>query len=226
MLLLEDVRKSYPQPTGGSVTILDIPKLDIRSGEQMVLRGDSGSGKTTLLQIISGITRADSGKVLFDGTDLTKLSESARDRFRAVKMGYVFQTFNLLPAFTALENVRLGMTFGRGKYRLDRAKSLLSQVGLDDRMHYRPSMLSVGQQQRVAVARALANQPRLLLADEPTANVDPSNQQKIIDLLKEVCSKESTALLMVTHSDSISQQFDRVEYLDKINTVLTSEARS
>lgn len=226
MLLLEDVRKSYPQPTGGSVAILDIPKLEIRAGEQMVLRGDSGSGKTTLLQIISGITRADSGKVLFDGTDLTKLSESARDRFRAVKMGYVFQTFNLLPAFTALENVRLGMTFGRGKYRLDRAKSLLSQVGLDDRMHYRPTMLSVGQQQRVAVARALANQPRLLLADEPTANVDPSNQQKIIDLLKEVCSKESTALLMVTHSDSISQQFDRVEYLDKINTVLTSEARS
>jgi ABC-type lipoprotein export system ATPase subunit len=226
MLLLEDVRKSYPQPTGGIVTILDIPKLEICAGEQMVLRGDSGSGKTTLLQIISGITNADSGKVLFDGTDLAKLSESARDRFRAVKMGYVFQTFNLLPAFTALENVRLGMTFGRGKYRLDRAKSLLSQVGLDDRMHYRPSMLSVGQQQRVAVARALANQPRLLLADEPTANVDPSNQQKIIDLLKEVCTKESTALLMVTHSDSISQQFDRVEYLDKINTVLTSEARS
>jgi ABC-type lipoprotein export system ATPase subunit len=226
MLLLKDVRKSYPQPTGGSVTILNVPKLEIRSGEQIVLRGDSGSGKTTLLQIISGITRADSGQVLFDGTDLTKLSESARDRFRAVKMGYVFQTFNLLPAFTALENVRLGMTFGRGKYRLDRAKSLLSQVGLDDRMHYRPSMLSVGQQQRVAVARALANQPRLLLADEPTANVDPGNQQKIIDLLKEVCGKESTALLMVTHSDSISQQFHRVEYLDQINTVLTSEARS
>ncbi len=226
MLLLKDVRKSYPQPTGGSVTILNVPKLEIRSGEQIVLRGDSGSGKTTLLQIISGITRADSGQVLFDGTDLTKLSESARDRFRAVKMGYVFQTFNLLPAFTALENVRLGMTFGRGKYRLDRAKSLLSQVGLDDRMHYRPSMLSVGQQQRVAVARALANQPRLLLADEPTANVDPGNQQKIIDLLKEVCGKESIALLMVTHSDSISQQFDRVEYLDQINTVLTSEARS
>jgi len=226
MLLLENVRKSYPQPTGGSVPILAIPRLEIRAEEQMVLRGESGSGKTTLLQIISGITRADSGKVLFDGTDLTKLSESARDRFRAVKMGYVFQTFNLLPAFTALENVRLGMTFGRGKYRLDRAKSLLSQVGLDDRIHYRPSMLSVGQQQRVAVARALANQPRLLLADEPTANVDPANQQKIIDLLREVCGKESTALLIVTHSDSIAQQFNRVEDLEKLNTVLTSEVRS
>jgi len=226
MLLLEDVRKSYPQPTGGSIPILEIPRLEIRAGEQMVLRGESGSGKTTLLQIISGITRADSGKVLFDGTDLTKLSESARDRFRAAKMGYVFQTFNLLPAFTALENVRLGMTFGRGKYRLDRAKSLLSQVGLDDRIHYRPSMLSVGQQQRVAVARALANQPRLLLADEPTANVDPANQQKIIDLLREVCGKESTALLIVTHSDLIAQQFNRVEDLEKLNTVLTSEVRS
>jgi len=226
MLLLEDVKKNYPQPTGGSIPILNVPRLEIRAGEQMVLRGESGSGKTTLLQIISGMTRADSGKVLFDGTDLTKLSESARDRFRAVKMGYVFQTFNLLPAFTALENVRLGMTFGRGKYRLDRAKSLLSQVGLDDRIHYRPSMLSVGQQQRVAVARALANQPRLLLADEPTANVDPANQQRIIELLREVCTKESIALLMVTHSDSISKQFERVEYLDRLNLVLSSAASS
>jgi len=226
MLLLEDVKKSYPQPTGGIVPILEIPRLEIRASEQMVLRGESGSGKTTLLQIISGITRADSGKVTFDGTDLNKLSESARDRFRAVKMGYVFQSFNLLPAFTALENVRLGMTFGRGRYRLDRAKLLLSQVGLDDRIHYRPSMLSVGQQQRVAVARALANQPRLLLADEPTANVDSANQQRIIDLLREVCTKESIALLMVTHSDLIAKQFERVEYLDQLNVAISSPAPS
>ena len=226
MLLLEDVKKSYPQPTGGIVPILEIPRLEIRASEQMVLRGESGSGKTTLLQIISGITRANSGKVTFDGTDLNKLSESARDRFRAVKMGYVFQSFNLLPAFTALENVRLGMTFGRGRYRLDRAKLLLSQVGLDDRIHYRPSMLSVGQQQRVAVARALANQPRLLLADEPTANVDSANQQRIIDLLREVCTKESIALLMVTHSDLIAKQFERVEYLDQLNVAISSPAPS
>jgi len=217
MLKIKGLRKSYPQPSGGRVLILDIPQFEMPAAEQLVLRGESGSGKTTLLQIISGISLADEGSISIDSIELSKLSEAARDRLRAAKIGFVFQTFNLLPAFTALENVRLGMTFGRGKYNLERARELLNKVGLDDRMHYRPSQLSVGQQQRVAVARALANQPRLLLADEPTANVDPANQQKIIDLLREVCRLESVALLLVTHSDLIAQQFERVERLDQIN---------
>ncbi len=217
MLTINGLRKSFPQPLGGKLLILDIPNFHMPAGEQLVLRGESGSGKTTLLQIISGISQADEGRVSIDSVELSKLSEAARDRFRAAKIGFVFQTFNLLPAFTALENVRLGMTFGRGKYNLDRARDLLNRVGLADRIHYRPSQLSVGQQQRVAVARALANQPRLLLADEPTANVDPSNQQKIIDLLRDVCRLESVALLLVTHSDLVARQFDRVERLDQIN---------
>jgi len=217
MLTIEGLRKSYPEPSGGRLQILNIPHFHMPAAEQLVLRGESGSGKTTLLQIISGISQADEGRISIDSIELTKLSEAARDRLRAAKIGFVFQTFNLLPAFTALENVRLGMTFGRGKYNVARARDLLGKVGLSDRMHYRPSQLSVGQQQRVAVARGLANQPRLLLADEPTANVDPANQQRIIDLIRDVCRQESVALLLVTHSDLIAQQFERVERLDQIN---------
>ncbi len=217
MLEIRNLKKSYAEPGGNKLLILDIPQLDIAQAEQVVLRGESGGGKTTLLHIISGIVSADSGSIRLDGTELTQFSESRRDRIRADKMGYVFQTFNLLPAFTALENVRLGMTFARKKINAERGKELLNKVGLSDRMHYLPSQLSVGQQQRVAVARALANKPRLLLADEPTANVDPANQKRIIDLIKDVCREESVAILMVTHSDEIANQFGRVERLDQIN---------
>jgi putative ABC transport system ATP-binding protein len=194
-----------------------MPRLSISEGEQVVLRGESGGGKTTLLHLISGIVGADSGSIKLDGMELTKFSETGRDRIRAAKMGYVFQTFNLLPAFTALENVKLGMTFARKKMNLERAKELIERVGLADRMHYLPSQMSVGQQQRVAVARALANKPRLLLADEPTANVDPANQDRIIELIQEVCREDNVAILMVTHSDEISSRFGRVERLEKLN---------
>lgn len=219
MLEIRDLKKSYAEPGGRSIPILDIPKLDVAAGEQVVLRGESGGGKTTLLHIISGLVRADSGSIRLDGTELTGFTEETRDRIRAAKMGYVFQTFNLLPAFTALENVRLGMTFARKKMDMSRAKDLLNRVGLSSRMHYLPSQLSVGQQQRVAVARALANRPRLLLADEPTANVDPQNQDRIIDLIKTACKEENVALLLVTHSDLISNCFDRVEQLSQLNLV-------
>jgi putative ABC transport system ATP-binding protein len=217
MLLLENLYKTYVQPNGGELVVLDIDSFRIAAGEQMVLRGESGSGKTTLLHVVSGITKADRGRVVIDGNDLTKLSEAGRDRVRAAKVGYVFQSFNLLPGFTALENVRLGMTFGRTKQPPERAKELLERVGLADRLHHRPGQLSVGQQQRVAVARALANRPKLLLADEPTANIDPANQQRIIDLLREVCRDENVAMLLVTHSDIIAGQFDRVDHLETIN---------
>ena len=222
MLEIRNLKKSYSEPSGSRLLILDIPQLDIAEGEQVVLRGESGGGKTTLLHIISGIVTADSGSIKLDGTELTKFSEATRDRIRADKMGYVFQTFNLLPAFTALENVRLGMTFARKKMNAERGKELLNKVGLSDRMHYLPSQLSVGQQQRVAVARALANKPRLLLADEPTANVDPSNQKRIIDLIKDVCRDESVAILLVTHSDEIAHRFERIERLELINRAFAS----
>jgi len=217
MLEIVDLKKSYVDPDGNRISIIDMPRLSISEGEQVVLRGESGGGKTTLLHLISGIVGADSGSIKLDGIELTKFSETGRDRIRAAKMGYVFQTFNLLPAFTALENVKLGMTFARKKMNLERAKELIERVGLSDRMHYLPSQMSVGQQQRVAVARALANKPRLLLADEPTANVDPANQDRIIELIQTVCREDNVAILMVTHSDEISSRFGRVERLEKLN---------
>jgi ABC-type lipoprotein export system ATPase subunit len=217
VLQISDLKKSYADPAGNRTTIIDIATLQIAEGEQVVLRGESGGGKTTLLHLISGIVQSDSGSIKLDGVELTQFSEARRDRIRAAKMGYVFQTFNLLPAFTALENVKLGMTFARKKMNLERAKELMVRVGLGDRMNYLPSQLSVGQQQRVAVARALANKPRLLLADEPTANVDPKNQNRIIELIQEVCRQDSVAILMVTHSDEISKRFERVDRLEQIN---------
>lgn len=217
MLKLSNITKSFPQPGGGTLRVLDIPALSLQQAEQMVLVGRSGGGKSTLLHVIAGITRVDSGEIFVDGYNIAKLSEAGRDRFRAAKIGYVFQTFNLLAGFTALENVRLGMTFGSGTYDLPRARHLLERVGLADRLHYKPRQLSVGQQQRVAIARALAGRPKLLLADEPTAAVDPANQQAIIDLIRDTCRDEQISLFLVTHSREIAAQFDRVEELESIN---------
>jgi lipoprotein-releasing system ATP-binding protein len=220
MLNITNLKKSYREPTGENLPILDIPQFAIAAGEQVVLRGESGCGKTTLLHIISGLVSCDSGSILLDGVELTKYSEAGRDRIRAAKMGYVFQTFNLLPAFTAIENVKIGMKFSRKGVSHARAKELLEKVGLGSRLNYLPKQLSVGQQQRVAVARALANQPRLLLADEPTANVDPTNQATIIELIQEVCRIEQVAILIVTHSDEVARKFGRVDRFEEINQAL------
>ena len=217
MLQLRNVKKSYAEPDGGTLPILDIPKFEVANGEQMILVGRSGCGKTTLLHTIAGITRADSGEILIDGIDITKLSEAGVDKVRAAKIGYVFQTFNLLPGFTALENVLLGMTFARGRKDAARAWHLLERVGLAHRATHKPTALSVGEQQRVAVARALANKPSLLLADEPTANIDPRNQQKIVDLIRETSREEGVSLVMVTHSLEVASQFERVDRLEEIN---------
>ncbi|NOY42744.1 MAG: ABC transporter ATP-binding protein [Planctomycetes bacterium] len=217
MLLLENVRKSYREPNGEPLPILDIERLEIGAGEQVVLRGRSGCGKTTLLNCIAGLTTVDEGRIEINGHDIVKLPEVSRDRFRARYLGFVFQTFNLLPAFTALENVVLGMTFTGQKTDVSRAKQLLEQIGLGQRLSHKPSALSVGEQQRVAVARALVNQPSLLLADEPTANVDPGHQQQIVDLLRESCQRENVAMLLVTHSPEVSGQFERVEELEDVN---------
>ena len=221
MLEIRNLTKSFAQPGGGRLSILDIPALDVAAGEQFVLIGQSGGGKTTLLHLIAGIATPDSGSIRIGNVDITRLSESGRDRFRAGTTGYVFQTFNLLGGFTALENVRLGMSFAAGKYDSARARSLLDRVGLADRAHYKPSQLSVGQQQRVAIARSLASRPKLLLADEPTANVDPASSQMVIDLIRDSCREDNVALLLVTHSMEVASQFDRVEPLERINRVLS-----
>lgn len=221
-LELRNVVKSYPDPSGGIVRILDVPAFQLANGEQVVLRGSSGGGKTTLLNIIAGITAADSGEVILNGTDVARMPQASRDRFRARNIGYVFQNFNLLPAFTALENVLLGMSFGGRGANRSQAKGLLDRVGLAHRMSHRPTQMSVGEQQRVSVARALAGQPQLLLADEPTANVDPVNQQSVLDLIRDTCREAQIMLLMVTHADEVAQQFSRVDRLGDVNRVVAS----
>ncbi len=222
MLKIDQIKKSYTQPDGARVPILDVPSFEIGEGEHVVMIGPSGCGKTTLLHTIAGIIRPDSGKVILDGVELTKYSEAGRDRIRADKLGYVFQTFNLLAGFSAYENVLLGMTFASKKLAPDRAKRLLDRVGLSHRLNNKPGAMSVGEQQRVAVARALANEPRLLLADEPTANVDPGNQQQIIDLIRTTSEEENIALLMVTHSNEVAKQFERVDKLEELNLVVSN----
>jgi ABC-type lipoprotein export system ATPase subunit len=224
MLELRRVVKSYVEPDGGKLPILDIPRFDVAGGEQLALVGKSGCGKTTLLHTIAGITRADAGEIVIDGIDIAKLSEAGVDKVRADRIGYVFQTFNLLPGFTALENVLLGMTFARGRKDPQRARHLLDRVGLTHRATHKPAALSVGEQQRVAVARALANKPSLLLADEPTANIDPRNQQKIVDLICQTCREENVSLIIVTHSLEVAGQFERVDKLEEINLVTAGQA--
>jgi putative ABC transport system ATP-binding protein len=222
MLLVENVKKSYREPDGSTLAILDIPRLAVDAGEQVVIRGRSGGGKTTLLNAIAGLATVDAGRIALSGTDITRIPEIGRDRFRARHIGFVFQTFNLLAGFTALENVLLGMTFTGQPRDTKRAVSLLERVGLGHRLAHKPAALSVGEQQRVAVARALVNRPVLLLADEPTANIDPAHQQQVIDLLREVCRDENVAMLLVTHADEVAKQFERVEHLEKLNRVVAA----
>lgn len=222
MLQISDLIKSFHQPGGGSLRVLDVANFVIAPSEQVALIGQSGGGKTTLLHLIAGLLTPDSGSIRIDSTEITRLSEQGRDRFRAGSIGYVFQTFNLLPAFSAIENVKLGMTFGHGDHSAVRAGELLDRVGLADRAHYRPSQLSVGQQQRVAIARALAGQPKVLLADEPTANVDPTSAESVLELIRTTCQEEGVSLLMVTHDMEVASKFDRIEKLDEINRVFAA----
>jgi putative ABC transport system ATP-binding protein len=222
LLLVENVKKSFQEPDGTPLQILNIPRFEMTAGEQVVIRGRSGAGKTTFLNVIAGLATVDSGRVIIKGTDVTRLPEIGRDRFRARHIGFVFQTFNLLAGFSALENVLLGMTFTGQRNDPRRAGELLERVGLGHRLTHKPAALSVGEQQRVAVARALVNRPCLLLADEPTANIDPAHQQQVIDLLREVCQAENVAMLLVTHAEEVSEQFSRVEQLDEINRVMAT----
>lgn len=221
-LEIADLVKTFDQPGGGKLTVLEIESFQIAAGEQVAMIGQSGGGKTTLLHLIAGLLTPDSGSIKVAGVDLAKLSEQGRDRCRAATLGYVFQTFNLLPAFSALENVQLGMAFGNRPVDADRAMELLGRVGLSDRASYRPKQLSVGQQQRVAIARSLAGRPKLLLADEPTANVDPASAENVLELIIDSCREENISLLMVTHAMDVANRFERVEKLDEINRALQS----
>ncbi len=218
MALLEitDLQKNYHDPEGSVLRVVDVPAFTLDDREQVALRGESGSGKTTLLHLIAGILKADHGTIRIAGREMTGLPEAGRDQLRAQSIGYIFQTFNLLQGCTCLENVLLGMKFGPG---IDRpfAEELLQRVGLSDKLRHLPRQLSVGQQQRVAVARALANRPKLVLADEPTGNLDHVNAAASLKLIREACRENGAALLLVSHDREVLGGFERVLDLKTLN---------
>ena len=221
-LIIRDLVKTFTAPSGQRVDVLRIPFFQLEAGQHRAIRGESGLGKTTLMHIIAGILEADSGFVAVGGTELTGLSEARRDRLRAERLGYVLQTFNLLQGLSALENVMLGLAFGKGA-ETGTALAALARVGLADRAHYQPRQLSTGQQQRVAVARALANRPCLILADEPTGNLDAARGRKIVQLLRDSASALGSALLVASHDPAVLDSFEEVIDLAEINLVLPQE---
>ena len=219
---IQNLRKQFVAPDGSRVPVIDIASFELRDGEQVALIGTSGSGKTTLLHMIAGILTPDSGRIVFgdgagDAVDVASLSEAHRDIFRGQRIGYIFQTHHLLPGFTALENVLLGMSFTGRSADKNWAKHLLNEVGLSDRLHYKPDKLSVGQQQRVAVARALANRPKLVLADEPTGALDSNNAKQVLKLIQDLCREVGASLLLVTHDLEIARQLERTVTLSELN---------
>lgn len=216
LLSIRDLRKTYSTPEGEELVVVDLPEFALDEREHVALAGSSGSGKTTLLHLIAGVLVPDSGSIEIGGTDVTKLTEGARDAFRARTIGYVFQQFHLLPGYTALENVVLGMSFGSGVNRRY-AEDLLERLGLGDRKQYTPEQMSIGQRQRVAVARALANRPKLLLADEPTGNLDRENALVAMRLIREVAEERGAAMLVVSHDPAILETFERRHDLSELN---------
>ena len=192
--------------TSGSapLTILHPLDLSVPAGQCLAITGPSGSGKSTLLGLIAGLDAPTSGTILIDGTDITRLNEDRLARLRGDKIGFVFQFFHLIPSLTARENVLVPMELARRRDAARRASALLDEVGLRERGHHYPSQLSGGEQQRVAIARAMANDPPILLADEPTGNLDSANGHHIMDLLLEVNRRRRTTLVLVTHDVSLA----------------------
>lgn len=222
LLHISGLKKSFVAPDATQHLIVDVPDFSLDVQMQVALAGESGSGKTTFLNLIAGILKPDAGTVSLDGVNVATLAESQRDRLRATNLGYIFQTFNLLQGYTCLENVLLGMSFGAGVDR-DFAIKLLKRVGLEAKLHHRPRQLSTGQQQRVAVARALANKPKLVLADEPTGNLDHKNARESLALIRETCRENGAALLLVSHDREVLAQFEHVGDFHKMNRALALE---
>lgn len=199
----------------GDETILDVPKLELAAGSQTLLSGGSGSGKSTLVHLLAGFLRAHQGSYQFDGQDVTALSEREWDKLRGARIGIVFQHYPLLRGFSLLENLLIPMGISTHA-DVDRAKELLERVGLSHRSGHRPSQLSAGQRQRAALVRALANRPALILADEPTAHLDPENGRQAVELLLELAKEEKSTLLMVSHDPTFQDRFEQTLRLEEL----------
>jgi putative ABC transport system ATP-binding protein len=195
---------------GGTLTVLDGVSLDIATGETVAIAGPSGSGKSTLLGLVAGLDAPTTGTIVVAGVEVTRLGEAALARFRRETLGYVFQSYHLIPTLTAAENIAVPLDLAGASGTSARAADLLAGVGLADRGHHYPAQLSGGEQQRVALARAMALEPPLLLADEPTGNLDTATGATIVDLLFALNRERGTTLLLVTHDAALAERADRV----------------
>ncbi len=208
LLAAQEVSKIY-QMGSSNVTALDNVSLEINEGEFVAIQGTSGSGKSTLLNMLGGLDHPTRGEVYFASRPLGPFTKKEMARYRRFSVGMIFQNFNLIPTMSARENVSLALAFGglRGEQRRARSRELLARVGLADRVEHRPSELSGGEQQRVAIARALANNPKVLLADEPTGNLDSIRARELLSLLRDMVNQDSLTILMVTHDHELANSF-------------------
>jgi len=220
---IEKLNKSFTEGITSHHVLRDLD-LGIDEGELVILLGRSGSGKSTLLNLLSGIDVPDTGKIILNSTELTSLKEPFRTIFRRENVGFVFQFFNLIPTLTVLENLNLvlELTNKQGKEWLERAKYLLDEVGLSDRSNSYPDVLSGGEQQRVAIARALVHDPKIILADEPTGNLDYQTADKIVELLDNLVKKTGKTMIMATHSRDLSGLADKIIEFKGNNTLIST----
>ena len=217
MLAVNQVDKSFHLPGSGRVAVLDRVNFSLDAGRTLAITGHSGSGKTTLLSLIAGLDTPDAGSILLDGIDICQMNEADLTRYRARKIGMIFQSFHLMPHLTARENISLPLEILR-QDRIDaRTDALLEQVGLTHRAGHLPGQLSVVECQRVAIARALVVRPALILADEPTGNLDTDTGKKVADLLFDLVQKENNTLVVVTHNQGLADRCHQVKTLSRGN---------
>ena len=218
MLQIKNLQKKY-FTLDGEITALNNVSLDIRKGEFVAIVGKSGSGKTTLLNMIGGLDIPDSGSIVFDGVDIVKLSSKKTAVLRRQKIGVIYQFYNLIPELNIIENITLPTELNGGKIDTEWLSEILTVVGLNDREQAYPNTLSGGQQQRVAIARALFNKPLLILADEPTGNLDSENSTEVLRLLKTMNEEHKITVLVVTHSETVAREAKRVITISNGNIV-------
>ncbi|MBC7420220.1 MAG: ABC transporter ATP-binding protein [Bdellovibrio sp.] len=218
-LQLTQIKFSY-----GETPVLDIPQMQVEKGEVVFLFGPSGSGKSTLLELFAGILKPQAGDLIVEGQNLAKMNLSELDHFRAENIGYIFQSFNLIPYLSVIENIKLPFLFQKNAVDENELNDLIDRLGLKNFVHRPVSQLSVGQQQRVAVARALLKKPQVILADEPTSALDYDHRENFLKILFKLCREHKITVLFVSHDRSIEKLFDRAIHLPEINHAISQSA--